>query len=133
MPMSRPLTLILPQRRRSVPASFAWLDRQLRTQRVLARVHSDDIALYVFLVLAADRDGLSCWRLDRMERELPLDGGALVTARRRLIEAGLIAFRPWSARSRDGTYQVLSIEPCDDSPRRGGLAALRDVLGPNER
>jgi hypothetical protein len=93
---------------------------------------SDDIALYAFLVLAADRDGLSCWRLDRMERELPLDGTALVTARRRLIEAGLIAFRPWSARSRDGTYQVLSIEPCDDAPRRRGLAALRDVLGTDE-
>jgi hypothetical protein len=92
----------------------------------------DDITLYVFLVLAADRDGLSCWRLDRMERELPLDGAALVAARARLIEAGLIAFRPWSARSRDGTYQVLSIEARDDTSRRGGLATMRDILDSNE-
>ena len=133
MPMSRPLSVILPQRRRRVPASFAWIDRRVRSQGVLSRMSPDDIALYVFLVLAADRDGLSCWRLDRIERELPLDGAALGAARTRLTEASLIAFRPWSARSRDGTYQVLSIEPCDDAPRRGGLAALRDVLGRSER
>jgi hypothetical protein len=132
MPMSRPLALILPQRRRCVPASFAWFDRQLRAQRMLTCMTSDGIALYVFLVLAADRDGLSCWRLDRMERELPLEGAALVAARTRLIEAGLIAFRPWSARSRDGTYQVLSIEPRDSAPRRGGLATMRDILDSDE-
>jgi hypothetical protein len=115
-----------------VPASFAWIDRRVRAQRFFSRLRSDDIALYVFLALAADRDGLSCWRLDRMERELPLDGAALVAARARLIEAGLIAFRPWSARSRDGTYQVLSIEERDDAPRRGGLATMRDILDSNE-
>jgi hypothetical protein len=115
-----------------VPASFAWLDRRVRAQRILSHLRSDDITLYVFLVLAADRDGLSCWRLDRMERELPLDDAALVAARTRLIEAGLIAFRPWSARSRDGTYQVLSIEARDEAPITRGLAPLRDVLGSNE-
>jgi hypothetical protein len=69
-----------------------------------------EIGLYLFLVLAADKDGLSCWRLDRIEREMPcFERNALWRARGRLVELDLVAFRPWRASDHDGVYQVLSI------------------------
>jgi len=80
-----------------------------------------EIGLYVFLVLAADKEGLSCWRLDRIEREMPcFDRGALWKARDRLLELDLVAFRPWGAGDPDGVYQVLSIQ-------RTGAALRPDI------
>jgi len=129
MPMSRPLSVIEPSRLRFVPPSFAWIDRRLREHGLLAELNADEIALYVFLVLAADREGLSCWRIDRMERELPLSSAEIVRARRGLADRSLIAFRPWSARSVDGSYQVLSIETrATLAARRGGIKTMSDVL-----
>ena len=80
-----------------------------------------EIGLYIFLVLAADKDGLSCWRLDRIEREMPcFDRSALWKARDRLLELDLVAFKPWRASDPDGVYQVLSI-------RRTGAALSPDI------
>jgi hypothetical protein len=129
MPLSRPLSVVLPERLRQMVPSFAWIDRRLRQYGFLSSMTSDELGLYVFLALAADRDGLSCWRLDRMERELPSDIGPLARARAGLVDKDLIAFAPWSRRSSDGTYQLLSIEPRDTTPaRRGGVASLGDTL-----
>ena len=129
MPMSRPLSVIEPHRLRLVPPSFAWIDRRLRQHGLLVALSAEEIALYVFLVLAADREGLSCWRVDRMERELPLSSAQIVRARRGLADKSLIAFRPWSARSIDGAYQVLSIETrATIAALRGGRRTMRDVL-----
>jgi hypothetical protein len=129
MPMSRPLAVLKPDRIRILPPSYAWIDRRLRQLGLLASLSTDELSLYLFLVLAADRDGLSCWRIDRMERELPSDAGSLKTARSCLAEKGLIAFSPWSSRSIDGTYQVLSIEPrACPTARRGGVASLSEAL-----
>ena len=70
-----------------------------------------DLGLYVFLVLAADQNGLSCWRLDRIEREIPcFDRSALWKARDRLLQLDLVAFKPWRPSDPDGVYQVLSIQ-----------------------
>jgi hypothetical protein len=65
----------------------------------------------LFLVMAADQRGLSCWRLDRVQRTLPcFDRHALWDARSRLAERDLIAYRPWRPGDPDGCYQVLSVE-----------------------
>ena len=129
MPMSRPLSVLEPNRLRFIPPSFAWIDRSLRQQGLLAVLSAEEIVLYVFLVLAADREGLSCWRVDRMERELPLFSAGIVPARKGLIDKGLIAFRPWGRRGVDGSYQVLSIEVAAiPVVRRGGIRSMRDVL-----
>jgi hypothetical protein len=132
--MSRPLHAIDSSRIRVIPPSYAWIDRRLRKHRLLASLSADELSLYLFLVLAADRDGLSCWRLDRMERELPPDVGSLKSARAGLVEKGLVAFAPWSSRSIDGTYQVLSIEPRACAPSaRGGVSSLGDALSTHIR
>jgi hypothetical protein len=129
MPTKRPLPVLLPERLRRVPRSFAWIDHRLRSGGCLASMTAEEIALYLFLALAADSKGLSCWRLDRMERELPFEVAALKRARERLIAKGLVAFRPWGPRSVDGSYQVLSLPEVKAAVlRTGGVASLGEVL-----
>lgn len=118
MPLNRPLPILVPQRVRRVPPSFAWIDHRLRNEGFLERLCPEDLGLYLFLTLAADRSGLSCWRLDRIERTLPcFDRHALWDARQRLCQLDLIAYRPWRREDADGCYQVLSLErPRDPLP-----------------
>lgn len=71
MPTSRPLPVLCPERARHMPRSFAWIDHRLRSTGILQDMTDDDIGLYLFLTLASDKQGLSCWRLDRVEREIP--------------------------------------------------------------
>jgi hypothetical protein len=119
MPLKKPLPLLVPQRMRSVPRSFAWIDHRLRSEGFLPRLRPEDLGLYLFLVLAADQRGLSCWRLDRIEKALSsFDRHALSEARSRLAELDLIAYRPWRRGDPDGCYQVLSVpRPPDLSPQ----------------
>lgn len=129
MPTKRPLPVLVPERLRRVPRSFAWIDHRLRSGGFLEKLTPEEIALYLFLSLAADSKGLSCWRLDRMERGLPFDVAALKRAREGLIAKGLVAFRPWGKRGVDGSYQVLSLpEVRFAAHRTGGVASLGEVL-----
>lgn len=111
MPTKRQLPVLVPGRLRTPPRSFAWIDHRLRSSGLLPMLDPPDLGLYVFLALAADKDGLSCWRLDRIEREMPcFDRSTLWEARDHLLELDLVAFRPWRASDPDGVYQVLSIQ-----------------------
>jgi hypothetical protein len=124
MPLKKPLPLLVPQRVRDIPPSFAWIDHRLRSESFLPRLRPEDLGLYLFLVLAADQRGLSCWRLDRIEKALSsFDRNALWEARSRLAELDLIAYRPWRSGDPDGCYQVLSVQrPPEISPE------LRQVM-----
>ena len=130
MPTSRPLPILRPERLRRLPRSFAWLDHRLRSGSFLQQLSPAELALYCFMALAADKDGLSCWRLDRIERELPFDAAALRQARSRLQAADLVAFQPWSGTGPDGSYQLLSLPPAA-APAPRGCAALGDILTGN--
>lgn len=111
MPLKKPLPVLVPQRIRNMPPSFAWIDHRLRSEGVLPRLRPEDLGLYLFLTLAADRHGLSCWRLDRIQHAVPcFDRHALWDARTRLVELDLIAYRPWRHDDPDGCYQVLSVQ-----------------------
>jgi len=118
MPLRKPLPLLVPQRVRNIPRSFAWIDHRLRSEGFLPRLTPEDLGLYLFLVLAADQRGLSCWRLDRIEKALSsFDRHALWEARSRLVALDLIAYRPWRNGDADGCYQVLSVQrPPELSP-----------------
>ena len=121
MPTKKPLPVLVPDRLRKPPPSFAWVDHRLRSSGLLEMLEPPEVGLYLFLVLAADKDGLSCWRLDRIEREMPcFERSALWKARDHLIELDLVAFRPWRASDPDGVYQVLSIQ-------RSGAALPPDI------
>jgi hypothetical protein len=127
MPLKKPLPVLAPQRTRTIPASFAWIDHRLRSEGILPRMRPEDLGLYLFLTLAADQQGLSCWRLDRVEQALPcFDRHTLWDARSRLIQLDLIAYRPWRMGDPDGCYQVLSVQR---PPEERLSPELRDALG----
>jgi hypothetical protein len=129
MPTSRPLPVLRPDRLRRIPRSFAWLDHRLRSHGILQELPPSELAFYVFLVLAGDAQGLSCWRLDRIERALcGVDTAGLHGARERLVERDLVAFRPWHARALDGSYQVLALPA--QANRNPGLEKLGALLQP---
>ncbi len=95
-------TLILTERRRVLAPPFAWIDRRYLFHGFLAALSPHENLLYLFLVLAADRDGLSFYSYDKICQLLQLAVDDYVQARNGLIDKGLIAF--------DGRqFQVLAL------------------------
>ena len=99
----------MPDRIRRIQGSFAWLDHRLLREGHLERMTLTDLAVYVFLVLAADRQGVSFWRKDQICRHLSIDWDEFEESRARLLERGYIAFRPFTRGDVDGFSQVLPI------------------------
>jgi hypothetical protein len=99
------------QRLRTVPPQFSWIDHRLVRDNHIHGRSADALALYLFLVTVADRQGLSYYADKTICRLLPLDETSLAGARQELIAAGLIAYqRP--------LYQVLALDtPAAARPR----------------
>jgi len=108
-------TPIVPQRLRSIGAnSFAFLPHRFLREGFFASLAPDELRLYVLLVLAADRNGLSFYHYDSICSLLAITLDTYVRARNALIDKDLIAF--------DGTrFQVLSLP---DKPRFNTPAPL---------
>lgn len=106
-----------PHRVRKIEHSFAWIDhRLLRNGYLEAMTHHDQV-LYLFLILASDRHGVSFYRKEKICDCLGLDWDEFELARRRLRNYALIAFEPYNASDPNGYYQVL---PVDGSPAPAG-------------
>jgi hypothetical protein len=80
-----------PTRVRTLPAHFAWIDHRLRER--LRELSLEEIALLLFLHLAADRAGCSFWADTTIAKKLGLREGDVIQARFRLVTKGLIAYR----------------------------------------
>lgn len=98
-----------PDEVRRIRGSFAWLDHRLLRDHHLERLTLEDLGVYVFLVLAADRQGVSYYNHEKICRFLGLSWEEFREARERLVERDLIAFEPFRQGSVDGYYQVLPI------------------------
>jgi hypothetical protein len=138
--MSKPTYCIpQPQRLRSIQHSFAWIDHRLLRSGFLQTMTHQDQGLYLFLALAADRNGVSFYRKEKACNILGLDFGEFEVARDRLIDIGLIAFQTYSALSVNGFYQLLPVDgrppdfasappaasaPSSDPPLRSPPASL---------
>ena len=70
---------------------------------------SQELSLYLFLALAADRNGVSFYRQERISDILGLDAQAFTVARDRLVELGLLLFDSYSITSPNGFYQLLPV------------------------
>ena len=95
-------TLLIPDRLRRIDGSFAFLPHRFLREGFFVSLTKNELALYVFLLLAADRDGVSFYGYDRICAilELPLDD--YLDARNGLLHKDLVAF--------DGIrFQVLSL------------------------
>lgn len=101
MPLSPALANpVDPDRVRTLPPHFAWVDHRLRDR--LGDLSLEEMALVFFLHLAADKHGLSFWSDATIARKLGLREGDINQARYRLVQKGLIAYRY-------PLYQVLAL------------------------
>jgi hypothetical protein len=85
-------SLIVPERKRILKPPFAWIDRRVLFGGFLAELTPSENLLYFFLVLAADRDGLSFYSYDKICQLLSLDVDTYIEARHGLMAKGLLAF-----------------------------------------
>lgn len=102
----KPSSLKLPQpeRRRSIPPHFSWIDHRLVRDGHLQRCRSSALALYLFLITVADRQGLSYYQERTIGAMLHWNQDQLQAARDELVRHQLIAYEP-------PLYQVLSLDP----------------------
>jgi hypothetical protein len=106
---------LCPERRRQITGSFAFLEHRFLRDGFWSSLSQHECLLYVFLVLVADRNGLSYYGYDKICTLLRCTLDDYLVARNGLITKDLIAF--------DGhLFQVLSLP---DQPLGGSTSALR--------
>ncbi|MBN2010274.1 hypothetical protein JW960_13095 [candidate division KSB1 bacterium] len=95
-------SLIMPELRRTIHPPLAWVDRRFLFHGFFADLVPDELVLYFFLILVADRDGLSFYSYDKICQLLKMDVDSYINARNGLIRKQLIAFD-------NAVFQVLSL------------------------
>jgi hypothetical protein len=91
-----------PDRLRRIEPGFAFVPNRFLRDGFFAQLSPLQRSLYLFLVLAADRNGVSFYGLARIGSLLEVPVDDVLDARDRLIDLDLLAF--------DGTrFQVLSL------------------------
>jgi len=91
-----------PNRVRKITGSFAFIEHRFLREGFFSVLTHHELLLYVFLVLVADRDGLSYYSYDKICILLKITLDDYITARDGLIEKDLIAFNGY-------LFQVLSL------------------------
>lgn len=99
------------ERIRKIERGFSFIPHRFLTDGFLASLSQKEILLYLFLVLASDRHGLSFYSYEAICSLLQLPMDDYLQARDGLLEKDLIAF--------DGTiFQVLDLPPQPMGSRR---------------
>ena len=111
---------IVPERVRQISGQpFGFLPQRFLTDGFLSSLYPDELALYVCLVLAANRHGVSFYGYDPICSILNLHLERYLAARNGLIDRGLVAFA--------GTrFQVLSLPERPVALRRHPLETEAD-------
>jgi hypothetical protein len=114
--------ILNPERIRRIDGGFAFIPHRFLTDGFLSGLNPSQQQLYFFLVLAADRHGLSFYSYDRICNLLQMSLDQYIEARNDLITKDLIAF--------DGTiFQVLDLpkgQPKKTTPAQ--TSALNDLI-----
>jgi len=94
--------ILMPDRIRQIEGSFGFIPHRFLADGFLSKLTQHELLLYMFLILAADRCGLSFYGRDSICSLLGFDTDQYLKAGDGLMEKDLIAF--------DGTlFQVLSL------------------------
>lgn len=94
--------ILCEDRVRRIGGSFAFIEHRFLRDGFFASLTHNELLLYVFLVMAADRAGLSYYSYDKICTLLSMDLDEYIAARNALIGKDLIVF--------DGLiFQVLSL------------------------
>jgi len=112
---------IIPERlRRIAGQGFGFIPHRFLRDGFLATLERDELALYVFLVLAANRDGVSFYGYDAICSALSFTVDRYLAARNGLIAKDLIAF--------DGTrFQVLELPAQPVTSRSAPLTTQEEL------
>jgi hypothetical protein len=122
---------ICPDRIRSIPEQFSWVDHRLVRDHHIDLLSHEAAALYLFLITVADCQGLSYYADASLCERLSMDMPTLVSARSSLLKSRLVVYkRP--------LYQVLRLDavpqrvphlPATCAAREDvGLQAINDIL-----
>lgn len=99
------------ERIRRINGGFTFIPHRFLTAGFVSALGPDQLLLYLLLVLASDRYGLSFYSYDKICSLLEMDLDRYIAARDGLIRQDLIAF--------DGTlFQVLSLPPAPQCKKR---------------
>lgn len=105
---------------RRIDGGFAFIPHRFLTGGFLGDLSADQLLLYFFLVLAADRFGLSFYSYDKICSLLEMSLERYVEARCALIKKELIAF--------DGTiFQVLELPLAPKESKRRHSSPLQQM------
>jgi len=88
---------------------FGWLDAGLIREGWLEVLATEELAIYAFLCLVADRQGVSWYRRRRIGDALGIPEAEVHAALTRLCELDLIAYAPFRPGAPDGFHQVLAL------------------------
>jgi len=104
--------ILNPERIRRINGGFSFIPHRFLADGFLSSLGQQELLLYLFLILASDRYGLSFYSYDSICSLLQITADQYVKARNGLMEKDLIAF--------DGTiFQVLSLpEPLNTYRRK---------------
>jgi len=113
-------TLLIAHRLRTIQGSFAAIEHRFLRGGFWTALSHHELLLYLFLVLVADRQGLSYYSYDKICSLLAVSADEYIAARDGLIGQDLIAF--------DGRlFQVLSLPAAPLLRRRSPLVSRGDM------
>lgn len=93
---------LIQDRLRRIDGSFAWIGHRFLRQGFWSSLTHHELILYLFLVMAGDRQGISYYSFDKICSLTGMTPDEYILARNELIEKDLLAF--------DGRlFQVLSL------------------------
>jgi hypothetical protein len=88
---------------RRIRPGFGWVDHRIVREHYVERCSNAALALYLFLVVVSDGEGVSWWGERSISNRLGMEVDRLRQARAELEAAGLVAYA-------SGTWQVLELE-----------------------
>ena len=110
--------VLVADRIRCIDGGFSFIPHRFLIDGFLEALSQPELLLYIFLILAADRYGLSYYGYDRICSLLQFSLEKYIEARNGLINKDLIAF--------DGTlFQVLELPP--NQPKRTPASRRPDL------
>lgn len=113
--------ILNPKRVRRINGGFSFIGHRFLTDGFVSALNQHELLLYLFLILASDRQGLSYYAYDAICSLLEMTVEQYIEARNSLMEKDLIAF--------DGTlFQVLELPAKAPSVKQTGAKDLIDLV-----
>jgi len=103
--------ILIAERVRKIDGSFAFIEHRFLRKGFWEDLNHHELLLYIFLILAADRHGLSYYSYDKICILLRISVDEYILAKNALIEKDLIAFDGYLFQVLSLPEKVLSTEP----------------------